>query len=368
MARLHVDGGEGEISFHLADLHRLLRTIIVVLGLLCVFWSFLVGDVISAWLDLLPLHTGPNNENLSVYSPFDWIEIRWSLVLVLALTTALPLTSLLFRRFSYSGLLPRERSWLSTVLLISTILVPLLVIVIWTLAMPKFIDLAKLTGSLEGVGVSYDATSLFSLTLGASWIMIVWSLTVVSIGVARLYGLIEGSETRFRYRMLVISGGTLIITLPVEFDGLRLLIAICIAYSADALSRTVPVAPLGRRRLALSKSLDPMGKIPRLALLDCGCEGSCPRFPREFRPSGIATPRCNALCLYASEQDSLFDMVLHSGIDRLVVSGCDGAPLPKELRASLRNRGCGISGLGWFDETNSEDKSWRLNSLNDALL
>ena len=368
MTRLHDVGREGEISVHLADLHVLLRTVIVFLGFLCVFWSFLVGDVISAWLDLLPLQTGPDNENLSVYAPFDWIEIRWSLVLVLAFTSALPLTSLLFRRFSHTGLLPRERSWLSTVLLISTILVPLLIVGIWTLAMPKLIVLAELAGSLEGVGVSYDAASLFSLTLGASWIMIVWSLTVVSIGIARLYGLIEGSETRFRYRLLAISGGILIITLPVEFDGLRLLIAICTALSADALSRTVPVAPLGRRRFDFSDSLDSEGNTLRLALLDCACEGSNPRFPLDFHTSGIASPRCNALCLYESEQDSLFDLVLHSGINRLVVSGCDGTPLPQELQTSIRNRGCAISGLGWLDETNSKDASWRLNSLNDALL
>ena len=198
--------------------------------------------------------------------------------------------------------------------------------------------------------------------------MIVWSLTVISIGLARLFGLIEGTETRFRYRLLIISGGTLIITLPVEFDGLRLLIAFCIAFSADALSRTLPVATLGRRRFTFSDFLDSEGKNHRIALLDCGCEGSCPRFPLDFNPPGVAVPRCNALCLYEHEQSSLLDLVIHSGTNRLVISGCDGTPLPRELLASLRNRGCEISGLGWLDETHSQNSSWQLNSLNDALL
>ena len=368
MSRLQLGRREGAISDHLEDLHVLLRTVIIALGFLCVFWSFLVGGVISAWLDLLPLQTGPGNENLSVYAPFDWIEIRWSLILALSFITALPLTSLLVRRFSHSGLLPSERSWLSTVLLITTILVPLLIIGIWVLAMPKLIGIAILAGSIEGVGVSYDATSLFSISLGASWIMIMWSMTVISIGLARLFGLIEDSETRFRYRLLIISAGTLIITLPVEFDGLRLLIAICIVFSADALSQTLPIAPLGQRRFAFTDFLDSEGKPLRLALLDCGCEDSCPRFPLDFKPPGIAIPRCNALCLFENEQNSLRDLVIHYGVTRLVISGCDSTPLPSDLLSSLRNRGCEIRGLGWLDEAHSKDASWRLNSLNDALL
>ena len=368
MSQFHITENSSQYSVHLADLHRLLRSSIIALGVLCIFWSFFVSYIMTTWLDLLPLHTGPGNENLSIYGPFDWIEARWSLVLVLAFTSAMPLTSILIQRFSHSGLLPSERSWLSAVLLISTILVPLLIIAVWAFALPKLIGFVKLAGSLDGVGVSYDAASVFSLALGASWILIVWSLTAVTIGLARIYGLVEVSETRLRYRILIISGGTLVITLPVEFDGLRILIAICIASSADALSRTIPVAPLGRRRFDIMNTQDSEGTPIRLALLDCGCEGSCPRFPQNFEPPGIAIPKCDALCLNKPEQDGLLDLAFHSGITRLVVSGCDGAPLPRVLRNSLHAHGCEVRGLSWLDETSSVDESWRTNSLNDALL
>ena len=368
MSQFHITENASQYYVHLADLHRLLRTSIIALAVMCLFWSFFVSHIMTAWLELLPLNTGPENENLAIYGPFDWIEVRWSLVLVLAFTSAMPLTSILIQRFSRSGLLPSERSWFSAVLLVSTILVPLLIISVWAFAIPKLIGFAKLAGPLDGVGISYDAASVFSLALGASWVLIVWSLTVVSIGLARLYGLIEFAETRLRYRILIISGGTLVITLPVEFDGLRILIAICIAYSADALSRTIPVAPLGRRRFDIMELQDSRGIAIRFALLDCGCEGSCPRFPQHFEPPGVAIPRCEALCLNKPEQDGLFDLVLHSGITRLVVSGCDGTPIPRALRTSLRTRGCDVRGLNWLDETSSMDESWRVNSLNDALL
>ena len=368
MSQFHITEHTSQYSVHLADMHRLLRTSIIALGVSCLFWSFFVSHIMTAWLELLPLDTGPENENLSIYGPFDWIEARWSLVLVLAFTSSMPLTSIIIQRFSHSGLLPSERSWLSTVLLISSILVPLLIIGVWALIIPKLIGFVKLAGSLDGVGISYDAASVFSLALGTSWILIVWSLTVISIGLARLYGLIEFTQTRLRYRILIISGGTLVITLPVEFDGLRILIAICIAFSADALSRTIPVAPLGRRRFDIMNTQDSEGTPIRLALLDCGCEDSCPRFPQNFEPPGIAIPRCDALCLNKPEQDGLLDLAFHSGITRLVVSGCDGAPIPRVLRNSLRTRGCEVRGLSWLDETSSVDESWRTNSLNDALL
>ncbi len=368
MSQFHITEHTSQYSVHLADMHRLLRTSIIALGISCLFWSFFVSHIMSAWLDLLPLHTGPENENLSIYGPFDWIEARWSLVLVLAFTSAMPLTSILIQRFSHSGLLPSERSWLFSVLLISSILVPLLIIAVWAFVIPKLIGFVKIASSLDGVGISYDAASVFSLALGASWILIVWSLTVVSIGLARLYGLIEFAETRLRYRILIISGGTLVITLPVEFDGLRLLIAICITSSADAISRTIPVAPLGRRRFDITDMQDTEGTPIRIALLDCGCEDSCPRFPQYFESPGVAIPRCDALCLNKPEQDGILDLALHSGITRLVVSGCDGTPMPLVLRTSLRTRGCEVRGLNWLDENSSRDESWRVNSLNDALL
>ena len=41
--------------------------------------------------------------------------------------------------------------------------------------------------------------------------------------------------------MFAISAGTLVLTLPVEFDGLRLLIAIVVVLLADMVSGLVPI-------------------------------------------------------------------------------------------------------------------------------
>jgi hypothetical protein len=53
--------------------------------------------------------------------------------------------------------------------------------------------------------------------------------------------MVSSGKTRFRNRLLAISSGIIILTLPVEYDGLKLLIAIMMVFLADAISQTAPV-------------------------------------------------------------------------------------------------------------------------------
>ena len=101
-------------------------------------------------------------------------------------------------------------------------------------------DVAEAAGTIDGVGVRYDAASVFSIALGASWIMAIWSLTAITLSLTRVLGLVELGSTRMRLRFLAISAGLLVLTLPVEYDGLRLLTAIIVTYTADVISRKTP--------------------------------------------------------------------------------------------------------------------------------
>jgi hypothetical protein len=53
--------------------------------------------------------------------------------------------------------------------------------------------------------------------------------------------MVSSGKTRFRNRLLTISSGIIILTLPVEYDGLKLVIAIMVALLADGISQTAPV-------------------------------------------------------------------------------------------------------------------------------
>jgi len=349
------------VSEHISELHGIIKASTVLMLIAMIAWSYGSVSLMQLWLDSLPL--GAASMNLSLYSPFDWLEIRWSITILLSILTVMPFLSLRLQGFARPGLLPRERSWLALILSISTVLVPVIVILCWAYLLPLLVETAQAADSLGEVGSRYDASALFRLTLGISWGLVCTMLATVTLSMARLLGLVERGETRFRVRLLVVFGGLLVLTLPAEYEGLRLLIAVAAMLSADRLSATLPNATLGRRSFDVRDISTADGSVSRLALLDCGCEGACPRFPDDVVPEGMASPACSALCLDPSEQAAIAELVLHHGINSLIIGGCDSSPLPAKLKSTLDSMGCESSGLGWLDDPRSSDESWREASI-----
>jgi len=228
-------------SDHFVEIHLIARKSAFLFLLISVIWSFLCDQAISIWLEKSPLPAGPNNENLAIFAPFDWIQIRWSVVMLLSIVTILPLISIMSYKFAKPGLYPRERQWLIAVLFLTTAIVPTSIMLIWVFGLPALFDLSLSNGYPEGVLIRYDAASIFSLGLGATWVLVVWSVTTTTLSLSRIFGMIQSGRTRFRNRLLAISSGIIILTLPVEYDGLKIVIAILIALSAEMLSQSAPV-------------------------------------------------------------------------------------------------------------------------------
>ena len=228
-------------SQHFQELHSIARKSAFLFLIICIIWSFVCNQAIFLWLEKSPLPTGPNNENLAIFEPFDWIQIRWSLVMLLSIVSILPLMSVMSYKFAKPGLYPRERKWLISVLILTTAMVPICIVVIWTFGLPALFDLSMAHGVPEGVLVRYDAASIFSLGLGATWVLVVWSVTTATLSLSRIFGMVYSGKTRFRNRMLAISSGIVILTLPVEYNGLKIVIAILTAISAEMVSQTAPV-------------------------------------------------------------------------------------------------------------------------------
>ena len=117
-----------DIQEHLIELNIIVRRISFILVIMCVFWSFSIDNMITHWLGLLPLETGPNNENMSIYGPADWLQLRWAAVILLASLSLLPLISIQAYSFARPGLYPPERNWLISVLILTTTLIPILIL------------------------------------------------------------------------------------------------------------------------------------------------------------------------------------------------------------------------------------------------
>ena len=212
------------ISDHFSELFYLIRLQVIFFTIFSLFWAFLVDQVMLTWLNNLPL--GQSSLDLAIYGPYDWIEIQWSMVFLLSAISVMPFLSISLQKFMNPGLLPREKNWFSILLLFNLFMIPIILITVWVFLLPNFISSFVALGSLEGVGNHYDASAIFKLTLGLSWIFIVLSLTTISLSLARLLGLFDTPESNLRFKIISFSGSIMIITLPNEYDGIRILIAI----------------------------------------------------------------------------------------------------------------------------------------------
>ena len=170
-----------DIQEHLRELNIISRKISFALIIMCFFWSFSIDNMITHWLGILPLETGPNNENMSIYGPFEWLQLRWAAVILLALLSLLPLISIQSYSFASPGLYPTERNWLISVLILTTTIIPIVIFLIWYQGIPILFELSEASGRPDGVLVRYDAYSIFSIGMAISWVLVVWSMTTISL-------------------------------------------------------------------------------------------------------------------------------------------------------------------------------------------
>ena len=73
-----------------------------------------------------------------------------------------------------------------------------------------------------------------------------------------------------------------------------------------------------------------------------------------------------ALCLDSDARDALLDAVIRHRVNHLIISGCDGTPLPMEFRQSIASSNCNLSGLGWLDIETTETQ--RQSALSDLFM
>ena len=150
--------------------------------IISIFLSFFIDDILINWLDNLSLK---NDFSLAIYSPYDWIDTKWALLLIFSITLILPYSSLKMRKFALPGLYPRERKWFTSVIFFTGFIVPVLLYLIWFLAIPTFLNYFDQIGMVNPgqnvISARYDAVSIISLGIGVSWIIIIGILTDLAI-------------------------------------------------------------------------------------------------------------------------------------------------------------------------------------------
>ena len=230
-------------SEHFSELFRIIRFSALGVVIISIYLSFYIDDILSNWLNSLSLDS--DNFVFSVYSPYDWIDTKWALLLIFSIALILPYTTFKIRNFALPGLYEGEKKWFTFSLLISGVIIPILLYFIWFISLPflvnYFDDIGMIQGGENIVSARYDAVSIISMGIGVSWILVIGTLTTLVLSMSRFFGMVVDNESRIRIRILLISFSLVLLSLPSTYDGLRIIISLLTIFFADSISRLTPI-------------------------------------------------------------------------------------------------------------------------------
>ena len=320
-----------------------LRFALVYVVLMAVLWATVVDDLLAVWLETLPLAEGAMT--LTLYSPYDWLDTRWTAVGLLALLSSLPVLGWQAWRFAHPGLLPSERTWLASYIAIGGISSIGIIILIWGWGLARIISAAEGASTIEGVGSHYDVVALFQMSLAMSWLLLLAVLTVLALALARMLGLVTGDPLDImRIRIHFVAVVFLWVVTPAVFSGLFLPTALLLVCGSEWAAGRLPVPQSGRGRPPTSV-LDAEGGIHRVGLVCCGCAGACPQPQAEQTPDTVGLLATSALCLSFAQQEGVLERAVREGWTDICITGCDGTPLPFRLKRALDRRSINLTGL-----------------------
>ena len=227
------------VSEHFSELYKIIRISVLAIIFTSFFLSFHIDKLIQYWLENIGLDI--ELLELSIYSPYDWINTKWAILIIFSISIVSPISCIKLRNFASSGLYPREQKWLSIILFSSGLLLPLIMFIIWFLVIPFSINYFSQMGTIDGIVAKYDVVSIIHLGIGISWVFVIGISTFVVLSLSRIFGIVEDNESRIRIRVILISSSIIFLTLPKTYDGVRVFIALSTIFIADFLSRLTPI-------------------------------------------------------------------------------------------------------------------------------
>ncbi len=339
---------EKPLREHLDELATRGTGLLFILSIATVFWWSQIDPLLEGWLSALP--TSAQEGSVTIYDPHGWMATRWSMIALMALLTTLPFAIHQLLSFSREGLLPSERKWVRNVTVGGVGIGLSIAIFWWIWGYPLAIKSAGQLGGVEGINPSYDAVLLFEVGIGISWWIFLTMTSLIGLALARLYSFIN-SDTINLFRIRV--HGTILflwwLVAPNALDGVWFSLAILLVLLPEIVVRWAPEAVLSESARPPNTIFDSEGVLHRKLFAMCHCEGSCPSVPSSAAPTNLGWVETQALCLDPDARDALLDVVLRHDVSNLVISGCNGLPLPVDFRQSLHIQNCHLSGLNWLD-------------------
>ncbi|MBJ84384.1 MAG: hypothetical protein CMB52_02555 [Euryarchaeota archaeon] len=354
---------EKPLREHFEELAARGTGLLFLLSIATVFWWSQIDPLLEGWLSALP--SSAREGSVTIYDPHGWMATRWSMIALMALITTLPFAIQQLLSFSREGLLPSERKWVRNVTVGGGGLGLIAAAYWWIWGYPFAIASAGDIGGIDGINPSYDAVLLFEVGIGISWWIFLSITALIGLTLARLYSLING-DTIDSFRIRV--HGTILflwwLVSPSALDGVWFTLSILLVLLPEIAIRWAPESILSDSARAPTSIFDSEGALHRKLFAMCHCEGACPTVPSSTIPSNLGLVETQALCLDPEARDALLDKVLRHEVSDLIISGCNGLPLPMDFRQSVQSRNCKLSGLNWLDSPSQvQDRESALSEL-----
>lgn len=355
------------IESHLEELSARSGITLFVLVLSAIFWWWNADAVISWYLDyLVPCEA---ELCMRVFDPGEWITSRWLLILLLSLLMTMPVLSWQIVTFSSPGLLPRERSWMKRLLILVPIFGGLTIVLTLLYGLPALFSWGHELNVSEGLTTRYDASELLRVAFTIAWVEGLLIVAICAVLVGGTSGLItKHTALWWRIRVHGFTLGIMWLILPESLAGVRISL---LAFSALCIELSMmPFVNVDGFRMSLKSGrgiLDHEGALRRVCFVDCRCAGASLSMSGCTFPSGTAAQTASGLCISGEERDALLEKVRDERFTDLIISGCDGRPLPFQFRDSLDILGINLSGLNLMNVHNFRTQSTHFSTLDMDL-
>ena len=335
------------LQSHLDELSiRLGRLLALFVLMMIVGWYF-IDDLLKNYLSIL----SPCSDCIAVYSPTEWVSLRWLSIVLLGICLSLPF---IFRElivFCSPGMMEHERKWLRQLLTWSTFFIASIVSLSLIIILPAWFLSAEEAGFIEGVTPSYSAASMLELALVISYLEVIIILSVIAAILLRRFGLAEDEELFYwRFRLHGVAMFSMWLIVPSAQDAL-----LTLGIFIEVVFVELSFSKINRGKLALpflnqsQGVLDVEAKLRRIAIIDCSCAGACPKLGVETLPDYFIGMDVEGLCLNELERDLIIETVQTNRLSDVIIGGCSSDPLPVKFKENLGYLNCNLRGINLMD-------------------
>ena len=333
-----------DLSLHFNEVFSSIKKWLISFLFASIIVSFFIDQIISLWITSFEYKIS----ELTVYSPDRWLRMRWGTVMLCGLIISIPYASYLVGKFVYPGLYAFERKFILYLIGFSTLLISTAVPYCWFVISPNVMNQFTEITAIEQISASYDISMIYTIVLGITWSIVISIITLTSHGVSAV--LVDKDNINsipIKWRIHMISLFILYLLLSGPLSPLWLPLSIILIILTELIHVLVP----SKRTILIQSgfsTLNSDGSINRVAVLDCNCEDSCPALISP--PSNLAVIKTESICLNDESNERLIQIINSNRYTKLIVTGCNGNPIPKKTREHLNFSSVELVGLSWLDQ------------------